>query len=88
MPGLIGGRWRSGSHGEPEGCTRRETGGIEPGRLQLADQPAAYLTAPFRSWQRGRPIPGCTRTAVATVSPKVHVGEHILGRPAGGPRLL
>ena len=33
-------------------------------------------------------IPGCTRTAVATVSPKVHVGEHILGRPAGDPRLL
>ena len=25
-------------------CTHRETGGIEPGRLQLADQPAAYLT--------------------------------------------
>ncbi len=44
MPGLIGGRWRSGRHGEPEGCTRRETGGIEPGRLPLADQPAAYLT--------------------------------------------
>jgi hypothetical protein len=38
------GRWRSGSHGEPEGCTHRETGGIEPGRLPLADQPAAYLT--------------------------------------------
>ncbi len=44
MPGLTGGRWRSGSQGEPEGCTRRETGGIEPGRLPLADQPAAYLT--------------------------------------------
>jgi hypothetical protein len=38
------GRWRHGSHGEPEGCTHRETGEIEPGRLQLADQPAAYLT--------------------------------------------
>jgi hypothetical protein len=35
MPGLIGGRWRSGCHGEPEGCTHRETGGIEPGRLPL-----------------------------------------------------
>ena|SRR6266508_1848132 len=45
MPGLTGGRWRSGGHGEPDGCTDRETGGIEPGRLQLADQPAAYLTA-------------------------------------------
>ncbi len=38
------GRWRRGGHGEPEGCTHRETGGTEPGRLRLADQPAAYLT--------------------------------------------
>ena len=33
MHRLIGGRWRSSSHGEPERCTRRETGGVEPGRL-------------------------------------------------------
>jgi hypothetical protein len=45
MHGLTGGRWRGGSHGEPEACTRRETGGTEPRRLPLADQPAAYLTA-------------------------------------------
>jgi len=38
------GRWRREGHGEPEGCTHRETGGTEPGRLRLADQPAAYLT--------------------------------------------
>ncbi len=50
MPGLMGGRWRSGSHGQPEGCAHRETGGIEPGRLQLADQPAAYLTG-FPEWR-------------------------------------
>ncbi len=45
MPGLTGGRWRSGSHGEPERCARRETGGTEPDHLPLADPPAAYLTA-------------------------------------------
>ncbi len=44
MPGLTGGRWRSGSHGEPEPCARRETGGTEPDHLPLADPPAAYLT--------------------------------------------
>src|SRR5207244_6658070 len=44
MPGLTGGRWRSGSHGEPERCARRETGGTEPDHLPLADPPAAYLT--------------------------------------------
>src|SRR5262245_22864703 len=44
MHGLTGGRWRSGSHGEPEPSTRRETRGTEPGHLPLADQPAAYLT--------------------------------------------
>ncbi|MBI2238412.1 MAG: hypothetical protein HYU54_07810 [Actinobacteria bacterium] len=43
-PGLIGGRWRRGSHGEPEDAPTGKTGGIEPGRLSLADQPAAYLT--------------------------------------------
>src|SRR6266545_1770879 len=45
MPGLTGGRWRSGSHGEPERCARRETGGTEPDHLPRADPPAAYLTA-------------------------------------------
>jgi hypothetical protein len=49
MHGLTGGRWRSGSHGEPEPSTRRETRGTEPGRLPLADQPAAYLTSRARS---------------------------------------
>src|SRR6266498_258918 len=44
MPGLTGGRWRSGSHGEPERCARRETGGTEPDHLPRADPPAAYLT--------------------------------------------
>jgi len=44
MPGLTGGRWRSGSHGEPAQCARRETGGTEPDHLPLADQPAAHLT--------------------------------------------
>ena len=44
MPGLTGGRWRCESHGEPERCTRRETGGIEPGRLPPVTEPAAYLT--------------------------------------------
>src|SRR6266545_7917831 len=32
-------------------CTYRETGGTEPGRLPLADQPAAYLTG---GWSGGR----------------------------------
>ncbi len=45
MPGLTGGRWRSGSHGEPERCARRETGGTEPDHLPRADPPAAYLTS-------------------------------------------
>lgn len=45
MHGLIGGRWRSSSHGEANPRTRRETHGTEHARLQLADQPAAYLTA-------------------------------------------
>src|SRR6266536_1471117 len=31
-------------------CTYRETGGTEPDRLPLADQPAAYLTG----WSGGR----------------------------------
>ncbi len=53
MLGLIGGRWRSGSYGQPEGCTHRETGGIEPGRLQLADRPAAYPTG-FPEWRDAR----------------------------------
>src|SRR6266542_1815269 len=44
MHGLTGGRWRSSSYGESERCTHRETGGTEPGRLPLADQPAAYPT--------------------------------------------
>jgi len=68
MPGLTGGRWRSGSHGEPEGCTSRETGGIEPGRLQLADQPAAYLTPYSRNRSQRRKTRGFI-AATATPSP-------------------
>ena len=44
MHRLIGGRWRSGGMASRKRRTRRETGGVEPGRLQPADQPAAYLT--------------------------------------------
>src|SRR6266545_3626433 len=54
MPGLTGGRWRSGSHGEPERCARRETGGTEPDHLPRADPPAAYLTGLNRiGWRWG-----------------------------------
>src|SRR6266508_1966569 len=59
MPGLTGGRWRSGSHGEPERCARRETGGTEPDHLPRADPPAAYLTR-TRAWLPRRGT--CVRT--------------------------
>jgi len=42
-----------------------KTGGIEPGRLQLADQPAPYLTG-FPEW-RDAPLP-------------VEVGAEVLAR--------
>ena len=57
MHGLTGGRWRSGSHGEPEPSTRRETRGTEPGHLPLADQPAAYLTRASLSGRRNLTSP-------------------------------
>jgi len=71
MHGLTGGRWRSGSHGEPDTRTQRETGGTEPGHLPHADQPAAYLTArrgglgPRRSrWLRSRRFWLCVAAAL------------------------
>jgi hypothetical protein len=48
-------------------CTRRETGGTEPGRLPLADQPAAYLT------KKAKPKGGA-RGAVSAEGTKRH--EH------------
>src|SRR5215831_9079565 len=71
MHGLTGGRWRSGSHGEPEPSTRRETRGTEPGHLPLADQPAAYLTAQSLAFALAFAVAPLAGTALYGVSARL-----------------
>jgi len=65
MPGLIGAAGEAGAMASRKDAPTGKTGGIEPGRLQLADQPAPYLTG-FPEW-RDAPLP-------------VEVGAEVLAR--------